>query len=304
MATLDSNLPMSNSQDNETPEESQDSYPNAGRASGYTDEQGRAIGEDLVNRVTALMVAPQTKLVQLASQLDATIKVQDQRFHYILQQFQSYLEKEDQRHAAYDQSEQGTLAVLASIQQRLDQQVDLVQQLITMQRESNATANEALTVAKADAARLGKITKDVVILKKAMSESQLDRADLRTRIDSISTAQAVFTASMLLSARAVIVIDAEQVIVSTNRKALELFGYSGDAELIDQRLDILLPVRFRAAHRRHIEAFAASAETERLMADRHEVYGLHRDGTEFLIRAAIVKVPGGFTAVVERTGDG
>jgi PAS domain S-box-containing protein len=140
-------------------------------------------------------------------------------------------------------------------------------------------------------------------LQKQMRESQDDRADLRRRIDAISTSQAVFAASMLLSAHAVIVVDPQQRIQSVNQKVFTYFGYSAD-ELIGQRLDILIPVRFRAAHRRHIEAFAASGETQRLMADRHEVYGLHRDGSEFLIRAAIVKISDGFIAVVERTGDG
>jgi PAS domain S-box-containing protein len=180
-------------------------------------------------------------------------------------------------------------AALAGVAARLDQQINIVQQILTAHKET--------------VRGLRKLTKDVTILKQAAADSQEDRADLRQRIDAMSTSQAVFTASMLLSAHAVIVIDPGQIIVSVNQKVLKYFGYS-DNELIGHPLDILIPERFRAAHRRHIEAFAQSSDTQRLMADRHEVYGLHKDRSEFLIRAAIVKISDGFIAVIERVGDG
>lgn len=191
------------------------------------------------------------------------------------------------------------ISVLTSVQQRLDQQIELVQQVLTTAREAKEIAQQALVVSKAGTRGLGKLTKDVNILKKAMGDSQEDRADLRRRIDTISTSQAVFTASMLLSAHAVIVIDLTQTIVSVNQKVLKYFGYAND-ELIGRPLDILIPNAFRAAHRKYIEAFAHSSDTQRLMADRHEVYGLHKDGSEFSIRAAIVKIEDGFIAVIER----
>lgn len=282
-------------QDSETINESQDTYPNAGRASGYKDESGNDIGENIINKVTELMVAPQTKLVQLTARMDAAHTLQEQRFDYVLRQLQAHFDKEDQRHAVIDASDKTTLDALTSVAHRLDEITSYVQQSVTI-------AREALTVSKDGAARLGKITKDVMILKKAMVDSQIDRADLRQRIDAMSMSQAVFAASMLLSAHAVIVIDPQQVIASVNHKALAYFGYT-DGELIGQPLDMLIPERFRKAHRAHIRAFAQSSDTERLMSDRHTVYGLHKDGSEFPIRAAIVKVSNGFTAVVERVDD-
>jgi PAS domain S-box-containing protein len=212
------------------------------------------------------------------------------------------------------------LSVLTNVQLRLDEQIGLVQQILTTAREAKAIAQEALSVSKAGAARLGKMEKGQIALNKRQTqqykESQADRADLRGRINSqansiehfghelaeFKTAIAVFNASMLLSANAQITIDADQVIVRVNRKVQDYFGYTDD-ELVGQPLDVLIPEAFREAHRAHIEAFAQSTETERLMADRHQVHGLHKDGTEFPIRAAILKDQGGFVAVVQRAQD-
>jgi len=179
---------------------SEDTHPNAGRASGYTDERGNDIGENLVNRVTELMVGPQTKMIQLAAQLDNTSKVQDQRFQYLLNQMAALLEKEDARHGAYDDAlergEKATLAALTDVAQRLDEITSYVQQSVTLAREgitigkaaqitgvealavgkaAQATGIEALTVARSalgvsesNAKRLGHVEKRFVEVEKAV----------------------------------------------------------------------------------------------------------------------------------------
>lgn len=77
------------------------------------------------------------------------------------------------------------ISVLTSVQQRLDEQIGLVQQLITMVRDANATAHEALSVSKAGAARLGKLEKDVRLLGKRTDDSDADRAQLNKRLANI-----------------------------------------------------------------------------------------------------------------------
>lgn len=47
---------------------------------------------------------------------------------------------------------------------------------------ADKTAQQALTVAKAGAARLGKLSTEVKVVKKALDESKRDRADLRREI--------------------------------------------------------------------------------------------------------------------------
>jgi hypothetical protein len=91
--------------DNDAP---RDPYPNAGRDSGYVDEAGQPVGENIINRVTTLTTENQVKLNLLTSRvdvtigkvdatadrLDATITHQDTRFTYLLGQMQRLIETE------------------------------------------------------------------------------------------------------------------------------------------------------------------------------------------------------------------
>jgi DNA repair ATPase RecN len=84
------------------------------------------------------------------------------------------------------------ISVLTSVQQRLDQQYDIVQQLLAMQKASDKTAKQALSVAKAGAARLKKLEMgqkkyntrlDDVIKRLEADEERLDKK--RERIDRL-----------------------------------------------------------------------------------------------------------------------
>jgi len=88
---------------------------------------------------------------------------------------------------------------------------------------------------------------------------------------------------------AIIVMDDDRTIALFNRGAVKLFGYGPD-EILGQLLDQLLPERFRMDHSRHIEAFSCSTESARRMAQRREVFGLKKDGTEFPAEASISKL--------------
>jgi uncharacterized coiled-coil protein SlyX len=127
-------------------EEPKDTHPNAGRASGYKDGSGNDVGENLVNRVTELMLGPQTKMILLAEQLNAQSATQDRRFEYLLAQLQSHLDKEDARHDALARSETSSLAALTSVARRLDEITSYVQQSVTLAREGIAIGKQALLV--------------------------------------------------------------------------------------------------------------------------------------------------------------
>lgn len=85
---------------------------------------------------------------------------------------------------------------------------------------------------------------------------------------------------------AVIATNAKQEIVLFNRGAEKTFGYTA-AEILGQPLDVLLPERFRASHREHVEAFGRGAVTARRMGERSEVLGRRKDGREFPADASI-----------------
>ena len=100
---------------------------------------------------------------------------------------------------------------------------------------------------------------------------------------------------------AIIVANINRTITLFNQGAVRLFGYDADG-VLGHSLDLLLPERFREKHSRHIEAFTHSPETARRMAQRRDVFGLKRDGTEFPAEASISKLTIGeettFTVIV------
>lgn len=199
-----------------TEDQTKDTYPNAGRASGYTDDSGEPVGENVVNVVTGLVSTIETKLLlsntKLSAQIKAaldlngdTAKLQERQFQYMLAQMQALLDKEDTRHRVYDdvlaKTETDTVSALANVALRLDQITGYVQQSVTIGREAHATGKEALAIAKANAAQMITLKKAVVVLEKGqaaskkqwkdvldlLADSKADRADLRERIDALSS---------------------------------------------------------------------------------------------------------------------
>src|SRR5690348_3322998 len=85
---------------------------------------------------------------------------------------------------------------------------------------------------------------------------------------------------------AMISVDEQQRIVLFNRAAEQVFRWPR-AAVVGQRLDMLLPERYRGAHRDHIERFGRTATTSRAMGNQTVLYGLRADGQEFPIEASI-----------------
>jgi PAS domain S-box-containing protein len=90
---------------------------------------------------------------------------------------------------------------------------------------------------------------------------------------------------------AIISIDESHVITLFNRGAERIFGYSA-ADIIGQPLDRLIPERFVARHGNQVRDFSAAPEASRMMAQRGEIYGRRRDGSEFPAEASISKFRG------------
>ena len=90
-----------------------------------------------------------------------------------------------------------------------------------------------------------------------------------------------------IASDAIISIDESQRITIFNRGAEQAFGWTAE-EVIGRPLDILIPERFRAAHRAHIPAFAAEPVNARRQGQG--IFGLRKDGTEFIAESAISKL--------------
>ena len=104
----------------------------------------------------------------------------------------------------------------------------------------------------------------------------------------------LFSGLLAIAADAVIAVDEEQRIIFFNEGAERIFGWRA-AEIGGQRLEVLLPERFRATHEGHVQRFGEAHGRARLMGDRQQISGLRKNGEEFPAEAAIqrVEVSGG-----------
>jgi PAS domain S-box-containing protein len=102
--------------------------------------------------------------------------------------------------------------------------------------------------------------------------------------------EAKFSGIVSISADAIIQIDENQRIVMFNRGAEKVFGYAA-GEVLGRSLDILIPERMRAIHRRHIADFAAGPDVSRpIGSPRAPIVGLRKGGQEFPADAAVSKL--------------
>ncbi|HLL23921.1 MAG TPA: PAS domain S-box protein [Kofleriaceae bacterium] len=83
----------------------------------------------------------------------------------------------------------------------------------------------------------------------------------------------------------IVVVSAEGVIVLVNRQAEALFGYPRD-EMVDQRVELLIPGRYRADHPKHIEVYTREPHT-RPMGSGLELFGRRKDGSEFPVEISL-----------------
>ena len=74
-------------------------------------------------------------------------------------------------------------------------------------------------------------------------------------------------------------------IVLVNRQVEEMFGYERH-ELLDHPVEMLMPERFRDAHLEHRAQYAEDSQT-RPMGGGLELYGLHKDGSEFPVEISL-----------------
>src|SRR6187431_1826858 len=99
----------------------------------------------------------------------------------------------------------------------------------------------------------------------------------------------LYSSFLAISADAVIAVDEEQRIIFFNEGAEKIFGWSAD-EVGGKFLAMLLPERYRANHRGHVQGFGAAHGRARLMGERQQISGLRKSGEEFPAEAAIQRI--------------
>jgi PAS domain S-box-containing protein len=84
---------------------------------------------------------------------------------------------------------------------------------------------------------------------------------------------------------AMIIIDSEGVIVFANRQVSALFGHER-ADIVGQRVEILLPERFRQRHIGHRRGYTDNVRV-RPMGAGLDLFGMRKDGTEFPVEISL-----------------
>jgi PAS domain S-box-containing protein len=123
----------------------------------------------------------------------------------------------------------------------------------------------------------------IVVIVQVSLQAEKRASSARTALDE---SQARLAAVMDSAMDAIISVDENQRIVLFNQAAEAIFRCNR-ADALDQTLDRLLPVRFRAAHAAHIARFGATGVTNRRMGDTTTLWALRADGEEFPIEASI-----------------
>ena len=107
----------------------------------------------------------------------------------------------------------------------------------------------------------------------AQHESEVRKASiLDTALDSIITS------------------DSTGVIIEFNPAAEAVFGYVKEDVIGRQMADLIIPPRYRDAHRQGMKRYLATGEAH-VLGRRIEIEAMRSDGSEFPVELAIVKVP-------------
>lgn len=85
-----------------------------------------------------------------------------------------------------------------------------------------------------------------------------------------------------------VVVNQQGIILNLNSQTLSLFGYER-TDLIGQRIEVLMPDRFRQGHRGHLVNYLATPRL-RPMGAGLELAGRHKDGHEFPVEISLSPV--------------
>ena len=103
------------------------------------------------------------------------------------------------------------------------------------------------------------------------------------------TVDADFAGVLNAAPDAMLMVDQQGRIVLANTQCEQVFGYS-PGDLIGQKIEILVPPRFRSKHPGHRSGYFSGDPRVRPMGVGLELYGLRKDGSEFPVEISLSPV--------------
>ncbi|GJL67093.1 MAG: hypothetical protein NPIRA05_20640 [Nitrospirales bacterium] len=115
----------------------------------------------------------------------------------------------------------------------------------------------------------------------ALSRQVMTQLELRSRLERERQHKDAFEYLLEIVPNGMMLVDHDGTILLANHHIMKQFGYAGD-ELLGQPVEILIPERFRHHHPQNRMDFWASPSA-RTMGSGRDLYGLRKDGSEFLV---------------------
>ncbi len=129
---------------------------------------------------------------------------------------------------------------------------------------------------------LGTMAKTVLVFKEnAIQRHQAEEA--------LQKSEARLSGILEIVSAAVVSVDEACRVRLFNKGAQTTFGYAPE-EVLGQPLEMLMPQSIHDHHRKLVKEFAISPKISRTMAERNEIAGLRKDGTEFPMEAGISRL--------------
>jgi PAS domain S-box-containing protein len=132
-------------------------------------------------------------------------------------------------------------------------------------------------------------TGDDLIVKPIDTREVLARIERQVTVSKVRMAlresEAKFRSVMESAIDAIISGDADGLIRSWNSAATALFGYA-EAEVIGRPIDVIIPERYREAHRKGIERVSSGGESH-VIGKTVELAAIRKDGSEFPVELSL-----------------
>ncbi len=122
-------------------------------------------------------------------------------------------------------------------------------------------------------------------LLKMLGDRTQDQSIIEERTVALERQEKQFRQVVEAAPSGIVMVNQVGIIVLSNEKIAQQFGYSSEL-LVGQKVEVLLPTRFRAQHAEHCANFFENLGW-REMGRGREVFGLRQDGTEFQVEVAL-----------------